>query len=199
MIDIKATPNNQPYKLFCQYYDLALKNNQQLIEAIAISSFDAETNSVDSRYVNLKYIISEDWIFFSNYKSKKAKHFKDHKQISALIHWSSINLQIRMSAEIKKTSSTFSDSHFEKRSKSKNALAISSMQSQEISCHDDVKANHLGALKKMDTKTKRPDYWGGYTFIPCYFEFWNGHESRLNKRDVYEKYNNEWKHKTLQP
>lgn len=199
MINIKATPNNQPYKLFCQYYELALKNNQQLIEAIAISSFDAETNSVDSRYVNLKYIIDEDWIFFSNYKSKKAKNFEGHDQVSILIYWDSLNLQIRMSGKIKKTKTSFSDMHFNGRSKYKNALAISSMQSSEINSFEDVKSNYLGVLESLNQDTSRPDYWGGYSFHPTYFEYWKGDENRLNKRDVYEKYNNEWEHKILQP
>ena len=47
--------------------------------------------------------------------------------------------------------------------------------------------------------TKCPDYWGGFSFIPFYFEFWEGHESRLNKRESYEYKNNEWAHGFLQP
>ena len=31
----------------------------------------------------------------------------------------------------------------------------------------------------------RPSNWGGYSFKPYYFEFWEGHKSRLNKRNVY--------------
>ena len=51
----------------------------------------------------------------------------------------------------------------------------------------------------MTPETARPNFWGGYSFIPYYFEFWEGHESRLNKRDVYEMKSNEWEHGILQP
>ncbi len=200
MITIKDLPDSKPYNLFKNYYDLAIENKQHLVEAIAISSYDLKANLVDSRYVNLKYVLDEEWIFFSNYQSKKAKHFEGHNQISALIHWTSINLQIRMSGKIKKTSDEFSNTHFNKRSKNKNALAISSKQSSIVSSYDEVKSNYLKALEKIDSKTERPDYWGGYTFTPYYFEYWLGDSNRLNKRDVYEKNGkDEWKHFSIQP
>ena len=82
--------------------------------------------------VNLKYIIDDEWIFFSNYNSLKAQNFLNHDQISALFYWDSINVQIRIKAKIFKTLSKFSDEHFEKRNIKKNALSISSMQSQPI-------------------------------------------------------------------
>ena len=37
------------------------------------------------------------------------------------------------------------------------------------------------------------------TIVWSVFEFWQGHESRLNIRDVYEKNKNIWVHKVLEP
>ena len=62
---------------------------------------------VEARYVNLKYIDNNEWIFFSNYLSPKANQFESHDQVSILIYWASINTQIRMKAKIFKTSSEF--------------------------------------------------------------------------------------------
>ena len=42
-------------------------------------------------------------------------------------------------------------------------------------------------------------YWGGFAFIPYYFEFWEGNTSRLNKRDVYKIQNDEWNHTIIEP
>ena len=50
-----------------------------------------------------------------------------------------------------------------------------------------------------DDLTECPEFWGGFSFVPYYFEFWQGHESRLNKREKYELINNEWAHSFLQP
>ncbi len=190
--------NAEPYKKFLKYYSSALKANQYLVEAISISSFSKLNNEVNSRYVNLKHIHDESWIFFSNYNSPKAIEFQNHNQVSALFYWNSINVQIRMKAEIKKTPNEYNQKYFSDRSVEKNALAISSNQSEPIESYSQVKENYNKSLKNDDLK-KCPEFWGGYSFTPYYFEFWEGHESRLNKREVYEKSNDSWKHLFLQP
>jgi pyridoxamine 5'-phosphate oxidase len=198
MIELIDINNAEPYKKFLKYYSAALKANQYLVEAISISSFSKLNNEVNSRYVNLKYIHDESWIFFSNYNSPKAIEFQDHNQVSALFYWNSINVQIRMRAKIKRTTDEFNQNYFFNRSEEKNALAISSNQSEPIESYSQVKENYNKSLKNDDLK-KCPEFWGGYSFTPYYFEFWEGHESRLNKREVYEKSNDSWKHLFLQP
>ena len=197
---IKFNNLNQeiPYILFKKTYDEALTAGQRGIEAISISSFNKDISEVDSRYVNLKFISNDEFIFFSNYDSPKAISFNSHNQIAALLYWPSINVQIRMKAKIKKTSDEFNQKYFYDRSEEKNALAISSNQSKPINSYSQVKENYNKSLKNDDLK-KCPEFWGGYSFTPYYFEFWEGHESRLNKREVYEKSDDSWKHLILQP
>tara|TARA_B100001057_G_scaffold269195_1_gene269370 strand:- start:813 stop:1409 length:597 start_codon:yes stop_codon:yes gene_type:complete len=187
-----------PYQLLKDKYDEAIDMGQIGIEAISISSYNKEISEVDSRYVNLKFINKDEFIFFSNYGSPKALSFNSHNQIAALLYWSSINVQIRMKAQIKKTSKEFNQKYFSDRSIEKNALAISSNQSKLIESYSQVKNNYNRALKKHDL-TNCPEYWGGYAFIPYYFEFWEGHESRINKREVFVKTDGIWKHSFLQP
>ena len=186
MIHFKNLNQELPYLLFKEKYDEALQAGQEGIEAFSISSFNKKINEVDARYVNLKFIIDDKFIFFSNYNSLKASAFISHNQIAALVYWPEINFQIRMRAEIKKTSVEFNQKYFFDRVKEKNALAISSNQSKPIESYSQVKENYYKSLKNDDLK-KCPDYWGGYSFAPYYFEFWEGHESRLNKREVFKK------------
>jgi pyridoxamine 5'-phosphate oxidase len=197
---IKFNNLNQeiPYLLLKEKYDEALNTGQKGIEAISISSYENEINEVDSRYVNLKFIKNDEFIFFSNYDSPKASSFNSHHQIAALLYWPSINVQIRIKAKIKKTSNEYNQKYFFDRSEEKNALAISSQQSKPIGSYNQVKENYNKSLKNDDLK-KCPEFWGGYSFTPYYFEFWEGHESRVNKREAYEKSDNSWKHFILQP
>jgi pyridoxamine 5'-phosphate oxidase len=198
MINFNNLNQETPYQLLKEKYDEAVDAGQRAIEAISISSFNKEANEVDSRYVNLKFITNDEFIFFSNYDSPKASSFNSHNQIAALVYWPSINVQIRMKAEIKKTSNVYNQNYFFDRSEEKNALAISSNQSKSIDSYNRVKENYNKSLKNDDLK-KCPEFWGGYSFTPYYFEFWEGHESRLNKREIYEKSNDNWNHLILQP
>ena len=198
MIQFKNLNQEEPYLLFKSKYDEAYSAGQKVIEAISISTFENKTNEVDSRFVNLKFVSENEFIFFSNYKSPKANSFETHNQIAALIYWSSINVQIRMKAKIRKMSNDYNQRYFENRSKKKNALAISSNQSKPINSYKQVIENYNKSLNNDNLK-KCPEYWGGYSFTPYYFEFWEGHESRLNKREIFEKIDRWWRHSFVQP
>ena len=198
MIKFNDLNQETPYQLLKEKYDDALNAGQKGIEAISISSFNKEIGEVDSRYVNLKFINNDEFIFFSNYNSPKATSFNSNDQIAALVYWPSINVQIRMRAKIKRTTDEYNQNYFFNRSEEKNALAISSNQSKLIDSYNQVKENYNKSLKNDDLK-KCPEFWGGYSFTPYYFEFWEGHESRLNKREAYEKSEDSWKHLILQP
>ena len=198
MIQFNKINQEAPYLLFKSKYDEALASGQKNIEAIAISSYNTQMHEVDSRFVNLKFIINDEFIFFSNYNSPKSNAFKSHNQIAACIYWSTINFQIRMKAKIKKMSAQFNQDYFQGRSKEKNALAISSDQSSVISSYDLVTEKYKYA-KKNNNLSKCPDYWGGYCFRPYEIEFWEGHESRINKRNLYKLEHNDWQHYVLEP
>ena len=199
MIKFLNLNSEKPYSYFQALYQEALENGQKGIEAISVSSYNRASSEVEARYVNLKYIANNEWIFFSNYHSPKANQFESHSQVSILVYWASINTQIRMKAKIFKTSAEFSNEHFQGRTKEKNALAISSNQSQIIGSFDEVEKNFYETLESMTSEMVRPDFWGGYSFIPYYFEFWQGHKNRLNKRHVFELEDKEWAERFLQP
>jgi len=198
MIDLSGISEDKPYSVFKKLYNEALVAGQNQIEAISISSYSKEREEIDSRFVNLKSIRNNQFIFFSNYDSPKSKQFDSHNQISALIFWQTINVQIRIKALITKTSAEFNNKYFANRALEKNALAISSNQSSKISSFERVTEKYELALHQSDLK-KCPKFWGGFSFTPYYFEFWEGHESRLNKREAYERSDDSWKHFILQP
>jgi pyridoxamine 5'-phosphate oxidase len=198
MIQFNNLNQDTPYLLLKEKYDEAVDAGQKGIEAISISSYNKEKCEVDSRYVNLKFVSNDEFIFFSNYDSPKASAFKLHNQISALVYWPSINIQIRMKAKIKKTSEEFNQKYFFDRLEEKNALAVSSKQSKKIGSFVQIKENYYKSLQNDDLK-ECPKYWGGYFFTPYEIEFWEGNEFRLNKRNLYIKDHISWNHFILEP
>jgi pyridoxamine 5'-phosphate oxidase len=129
----------------------------------------------------------------------KGSEFKNNPNISAAFFWQQTNTQIRVKAQIYKSSSEFSDDHFKKRDKEKNILAISSNQSKKIDTYQDFLDVFEQASKEISDTTKRPDDWGGYSFRPYYFEFWQGHSKRINKREGYILKGDNWENFFLQP
>ena len=199
MIKFMNLSEERPYKEFKETHERAIDKKQSAIEAVSISSYNNELNEVESRFVNLKYVVKDEWIFFSNYNSAKSKSFMLHPQISAVFYWKKINTQIRIKAKIYKTSEEFSDKHFASRSIEKNALAISSNQSRPAKSFDDIKAKYLETLDNKNLLQTRPTYWGGFSFKPYSFEFWKGNDFRLNKRSLFQKNKDSWDYYLLEP
>ena len=113
----------------------------------------------------------------------KAIQFRNPQSNICRYFWAETNVQIRMKAKIKKLSIFENKKYFESRSKEKNALAISSMQSKKIDSYDQVKINYQDAYENQDLSLC-PQYWGGFSFEPYYFEFWEGNKNRLNKESI---------------
>ena len=100
MIKFHNLESSMPYQALSSYYEKALSAGQKSIEAISISSYDINKKEVNSRFVNLKFIDKDKWIFFTNYDSPKSKEFLSHSQISGLMFWNKINLQIRVKVRV---------------------------------------------------------------------------------------------------
>ncbi len=198
MIEFQNINKEEPYINLYEFYKLALNNNQDVIEAFLVSSYCEDKKESDARFVNLKFVNKNEFIFFSNYDSPKSKQFKKNNNIACVIYWSSINLQIRMKGSIRKTNVKFNNKYFKNRSIDKNALAHSSNQSMKVSSYEKVIENFENAKINKNLK-ECPSHWGGFSFVPHYFEFWEGNENRVNKRTVYKKEENIWKKYYLQP
>ena len=197
MITFTNIDEKKPFARIEDLYKEALIANQKNIEAICISSY-SKKNGVNSRFVNLKIVDDDKLFFFTNYESEKAYEFDENNQISAVLYWNETNTQIRMKSKILKTSNQFNQNYFTKRTKEKNALAISSKQSKKIDSFQSVRKNFFDVMHSNDLTTC-PEYWGGYCFSPFYIEFWNGKDTRLNHRQVFELIDEDWQDSILQP
>ena len=198
MIKFENISQQDPYIRFVEVYKKALHAKQNNIEAVCISSFSKINSEVDARFVNIKKVVDDNFIFFSNYNSPKSDQFLSHDQVSLTFYWSSINVQIRMKGNIKKTSKKISQEHFKNRDSKKNALAISSNQSQKMISYNFILHKFSETLENSNLHDC-PDYWGGFVVKPYYFEFWEGEDSRINRRESFSFDGNDWKNFYLEP
>lgn len=136
---------------------------------------------------------------FLTINQKKPQILKHTLRFLHFFFWNSIDVQIRINAKIKKTAEEISDDHFKNRSKEKNALSISSKQSNKIKTFEEVISNYKKVLTDEKLFQQRPQFWGGYSFKPTSFEFWEGNKNRLNKRVAFKKIGDSWDEYLLEP
>ena len=65
MIQFNNLNQELPYLLLKERYDEAVDAGEKATEAISISSYNKEVCEVTSRYVNLKFITNNEFIFLA--------------------------------------------------------------------------------------------------------------------------------------
>ena len=104
-----------------------------------------------------------------------------------------------MKANIKETNKERSDEPLSIKTKRKKCTCdcFKSVPYQFTS-FETVKSKFTETLENADLG-KRPDYWGGFSFTPYYFEFWRGSDFRLNHRNAFSKAEDGWESSILEP
>jgi len=156
---------------------------------------------VTSRIVLLKYIDDGSFVFFTNYRSEKAKQIDTNSHAALNFHWDICDQQVRVEGTVSKTDAAVSDEYFHARPIASQLGAIASPQSQVIADDLDLSVT-LKELEKdyLGSEIPRPEHWGGFRLKPDTIEFWQGKPSRLHDRFRYRRLEgNQWKIERLAP
>jgi len=180
-----------------------------ITDALAASAKEATAMSVvtinaegfpQARIVLLKKIDENGITFFTNYTSCKGKSIDRNNKVGLHFFWPELERQVRISGFATKTAKELSDSYFDSRPRASRIAAIISNQSEEIPSREFLENRFYDLQNELqDKKPKRPDSWGGYIVKPIKLEFWQGRESRLHDRILYERNDARWKIKRLAP
>ncbi len=136
----------------------------------------------------------------TNYKSEKGNAIENNNKVSLHFYWPELERQIRISGYAEKTDIETSKNYFHSRPQKSQVAASISEQSSVVTSREylETKFNELsGNLKGKNPEF--PNNWGGYRVSPVKFEFWQGRESRLHDRIIYEKDGANWVIKRLAP
>ena len=159
-----------------------------------------DSNRPSARIVLLKGFSEEGFIFYSNYKSRKAREMEENPWVSAVLHWESLGYQVRIEGKIEKIPTEVSDRYFSTRPRGSQLSTWASDQSREIHSEKFLEREMEKYRERYEGKpVPRPSNWGGYRIVPSLFEFWRDGKDRLHERIVYEWINETWKRKILAP
>ena len=198
-LDIKDL-NPNPFLQFELWFKQAMEAD--LLEPNAFSLATVGNDMMPSiRTVLLKNINKKGFVFFTNYKSHKAKQIEENPKAAALFAWLDLERQVKIEGSIEKISKTESLKYFLSRPKGSQIGAWVSHQSQVISSRSLLEQKFDEIRRKfVKGEVPFPDFWGGYIIKPVKIEFWQGGQDRLHDRFVYELQNdNAWTISRLAP
>ncbi len=190
--------DKSPFKQFDKW--LTDSETAGFLDPNAVTVATVDENGMPSmRVVLLKSFDERGFVFYTNYESKKGREMERSPLASMLFFWDKLERQIRIEGKIEKVSAEESDAYFKTRSHTSKVGAWASKQSEPLSSRNKLMAEAALLMAKYPINVPRPPHWGGYRLIPEYFEFWQGRESRLHDRIIYELDGEEWKISRLYP
>ena len=188
-----------PFSQFEIWMNEALKARVNEPTAMSVATLGID-GFPDSRIVLLKDFDENCFTFFTNYTSNKGKSIAKNPVVGLHFFWPELERQIRISGFAEKTSDSISDKYFYSRPVLSQIAAIVSTQSSKIDSREYLDSQFKTLKEKYNSENiKRPENWGGYLVKPVKFEFWQGRESRLHDRILYEKENGNWLISRLAP
>jgi pyridoxamine 5'-phosphate oxidase len=184
------------------YYDPEEKLEQNDPNAICVSSVDTE-GMPNGRYVLLKDVSENGFLFYTNLKSQKGKELFGSKK-GALTWWSRAqNKSVRVQGSVKQVSDEVANNYWSTRKEDAKISAILSKQSEEATSRDQLEEEFTKLKAEYAGKEiPRPDHWSGVIISPQKIEFWEAtdeYTSRLHNRFVFELQNDQWVTKRLYP
>ena len=86
MILFSKNIESEPQKKMLSLYQKARESNQKNIEAASLSTISSE-NTPHCRFINIKYVNENEFIFFSNYNSPKACDINYNPRVALTFFW----------------------------------------------------------------------------------------------------------------
>ena len=182
--------NADPIIQFKSWFEDA-KKSEQIPTAMSLSTVNYNGEPT-LRTVLLKLFDKKGFVFFTNYKSRKADHITGNPSVAVLFNWVALERQVSITGVAEKIKTKESIKYFMSRPRGSQLGAWVSDQSSVLSSRKILELKLEEMKRKFsDGEIPLPDFWGGYRIIPKTFEFWQGRPNRLHDRFIYSKQSNE--------
>ncbi len=192
--------SNDPFQQFELWYGQAA--DAEIIEPNAlVLSTVSDDGRPSQRTVLLKYFDRNGLVFYTNYKSRKARQIGGNACVSMLFQWLHLNRQLEVSGRAEKVSSAESLKYFATRPRGSQLGAWVSQQSSVITSRSLLESKWYELKQKFSGgEIPVPSFWGGYRVVPDRFEFWQGRPNRLHDRFEYRLQDGDsWRVQRLSP
>lgn len=191
---------DDPILLFSNWFEEAKAPMGFDVNAMTLATVDANGYPT-TRIVLLKGIEHGNFIFYTNYLSKKSSDISENPNVSLCFFWGPLERQVRINGLAQKIGKEESKAYFKSRPYESQIGAWASEQSSEINSRDELRNKFEELCKKYPTadSVPFPDFWGGYEVIPQTIEFWQGRPGRLHDRIQYKLVHERWEWVRLSP
>ena len=177
--------NDDPMVQFQLWMSQALE--AQIPDPTAMTLATVNTDGEPTqRIVLLKHADKRDFVFYTNYSSRKATDIAHNSKVSLHFPWHFMERQVKINGIATKVSAAESLAYFLSRPHESQIAAWASEQSHTISSRQMLETQFARMKEKfLQGKVPLPDFWGGFRITPYRYEYWQGGAMRLHDRFEY--------------
>jgi len=171
---------SDPIALFQRWYREAAKAGAPQPEAMTLATNGASGPS--ARMVLFKGLEDADFVFYTNYESRKGRDLAGSNRAALVFYWSVTRHQVRVSGTVRKVSRAASLAYFRSRPRGAQLSALASRQSRVVASRAVLERAVADLDRLYPHEVPLPSDWGGYALRPRWIEFWENRADRLHDR-----------------
>ncbi len=168
-LDESRAPDD-PLRLFQRWYREAAKAGAPQPEAMTLATSGAAGPS--ARMVLFKGLEGGDFVFYTNYESRKGRDLATTNRAALVFYWSVTRHQVRVSGTVRKVSRAASLAYFHSRPRGAQLSALASRQSRVVASRSVLEGTVADLDRRYPDEVPLPADWGGYALRPRWIEFW---------------------------
>lgn len=191
---------NDPIQKFLGYWDAAKNvSGSANRNSICVSTID-EAGYPNARFVDLKEVSQQGFVFCTDLESQKAREIGLHSKTSICLWWEHISLQCRIRGECTRISDDEANRHWVCRSRDGQLASVVARQDRPLESVEALrKAIAATEHDLLGQPIQRPESWGGFRLAPDRIEFLEFSHDRLHLRTLYTLQGGVWETTLLQP
>ncbi len=187
-----------PLQLFSEWFQEEITSSKaQIPSAVCLS-----TNGIDgfpnARFVSFKELRNDAFVITGPLNSRKGVEVKNNAKVALTFWWTETERQIRIQGVATKISEQLANNYFNERDVYSQAVSLICEQGQEID-NPELLEQQVMVRAAQKTKIPRPKNWGGFAIAPTRIEFMEFKKTRFHDRKLYEKENDAWIIRRIQP
>jgi pyridoxamine 5'-phosphate oxidase len=194
----EAASKNEPLHQFDTWMQEAIAAHLPEPNAMTLATVGSDGRP-STRVVLVKGYDARGIVWYTNYKSRKARELAANPLAALQFHWVELERVVRIEGRVELTSAEESDAYYATRPIDSRLGAWASPQSEVIASRALLVANAAKAAAQHGLHPPRPPHWGGYRLVPDTWEFWQGRKSRLHDRLRYRLDGGAWVRERLAP
>jgi pyridoxamine 5'-phosphate oxidase len=196
----EADVSHDPLVEFARWFAEAQEAELPDPNAMTLATASAD-GAPSARIVLLKAFDERGFVFFTDYRSRKAAELEANPRAALVLYWGELDRQVRITGRVGRTSHEDSARYFSSRPLGSRLGAWASHQSRVIPGRAALEAGLREVEARFgDGDVPLPEHWGGYRVAPETIEFWQGRESRLHDRIRYSREGGKsWRVERLSP